>query len=103
MPAFVDIPLSAGFTISVSSCIDWIGQYTMNRIISRFAPENLPIGAGVRKGQTFGLKPKPHPANGAQFGKLFEHAAHRSGHGLVGMKEDFAVGVTPNQTHRQTA
>ena len=74
----------------------------MDGDVSGLNPKNLPTGTLVRKQQTFGLKPKPHLAGRAQFGKLLEHGADCARDGLIGMEDHLALAFAPKQSYRQT-
>src|SRR5207302_1296051 len=52
---------------------------------------------------TFGTEPEPDPSCRAEFCESLEDRADRAGDRFIGMKEDFTILVSPNQTNRQAA
>jgi hypothetical protein len=46
-------------------------------------------------------KPQPHAAGGAHLGKTIEDGVDRSDDGLVGMKQNLAVPLAPDEPDRQ--
>ena len=100
----IDITLTPGLAISISAGIDRISKYIVNRCVSRRNPPDLTVGPVlVRERQPFGLKPQPHAARRAKFGKTVEDGANRAGDRLVGMHPHLAICFTPNEADRQTA
>jgi len=100
----VDIALMTALPIGIGAGIDGIGQDMVDRGVGRAAPTDLTRWGHLRgKGEVLAAQPQPHPTSRAQFGEPLEHEADRTGHGGVGMKADLAIGIAPNQAHRQGA
>ncbi len=98
-PGFIDVAFGATFTIRIGSCIDRVAQDGMNGDVGRLDPEDLSIGALVRKQQAFRLKPKPHLTSRPQFSELFKNGADSAGHGLIWMKNDLPSAFSPEKTN----
>ena len=100
----IDIAFRTALAVSVSAGIHRIGQYVMNRGVSGNNPANLAIRPILqREGWSFRTQPKPDAASGAEFGKTFEDRANRSGDRFIRMEQDFTIGISPDETHGQTA
>ena len=100
----VDIALMAALAVGIGACVDGIGQHTVDRGVGRAAPTDLARRADLRgEGEVLAAQPEPDPTDRAELGEPFEHEANHTGHGFVGMKADLAIGIAPNQAHRQSA
>src|SRR5437867_5432588 len=101
---FIDVALAASFAVRVSASIDRIGEDMVNGGVSGSDPANLSLRPILqREGQSFGAEPKPDPARRAELGEALEDRVNRSGHGGIGMEENFAVGFTPDKTNGHAA
>ena len=104
MSGLIHIALLICFTISVSACIDRIGQDLMDAGISWGDPSNLGRGIGLGgKGKSLRAEPEPDLADRARFSELFEDAMNGFGDGLIGMEEDFAILITPEEANGEAS
>ena len=69
----------------------------MDGVVARLDPTDLGVRAHLqRKLQTLIAEPQPHAARRAGFREAGEDGADRSNDGLIGMKQNLAVGLTPH-------
>src|SRR5436309_8264958 len=100
----IDVAFTAGLAVGIRASIHRIGQDVVNGGVSGSDPANLSLRPILqREGQSFGAEPKPDPARRAELGEALEDRVNRSGHGGIGMEENFAVGFTPDKTNGQAA
>jgi hypothetical protein len=106
-PWFIDVTFEASFSVGVSAGIHRIGEDLVECVIGGRQPADRTRHAGgdglQRKRQTFGTEPEPDPSGRAEFGEPLEDCADRAGDRFIGMKQDFPILVSPNQTNRQAA
>ncbi len=91
------------FTISISACIDRIGQDLVDGGIGGGDPLDLGGGIGLpRKGKILGAQPEPDLTDRARFGELLEDAVNGLGDSLIRMEEDLAVVFAPEKADRES-
>src|SRR4051794_11254698 len=57
----IDVALTPGLPVAISSGIDRVSKYVVNRCVSRCNPPDVTVGSIlVRERQPFGLKPQPY-------------------------------------------
>ena len=104
---FIKVAFVLGLAVGVSASIHRIGQDLVECVIGGSYPADRTRHAGgdglQRKRQTFGTEPEPDPSCRAEFCESLEDRADRAGDRFIGMKEDFTILVSPNQTNRQAA
>src|SRR5664279_5108166 len=104
---FIDVAFAPGLAIGVSASINRIGQDVVQRGVGWSDPADrtrLARGSMLqRKGQAFGAKPEPHAPRRTELGEALEDGADGAGHRFVGMEQDFTIGLSPYETHGQTA
>src|ERR1017187_307074 len=100
----IDVAFVASFSVGVSASIHRIGQDLVDSMVGGSHPADRPRHASgsrlQREGQAFGTEPKPDPACRAEFGETLEDRADRTGNSRIGMEEDLAILLSPNQTDR---
>ena len=100
---FIDVAFPSALAVSISASIHRIGQDVMNRGVSRNNPTNLSTRAFLqRKRRSLRTQPKPDPPCGAELGEALEDRADRGGDRFIGMEQNFTVGLSPYEAHRQT-
>ena len=100
----VDIALVAALAVGIGARVDGIGEHMVDGGVGRAAPTDLARRADLRgEGEVLAAQPEPDAADRAEFGEAIEDGADRAGDRFVGMEADLAIGVAPDQAHRQTA
>src|ERR1700751_1778086 len=98
---FIDITLMTRFSVGVSASIHRISEHMMDGRVSRSDPTDLTFHVGSqREGKTLGAEPKPDLADRSKFREFRKDRADSADHSFVGMKTNFAVFFSPNETHR---
>ena len=97
---FIDITFMTRLSVGVSASIHRIGEHVMDGSVSRSDPTDLTFHVGSqREGKTLGAEPKPDLADRSQFGEFRKDGADGADDGFVGMKTNFAVLFSPNETN----
>jgi len=97
---FIDITLMTRLSVGVSASIHRIGEHVMEGSVSRSNPTDLTFHVGSqREGKTLRAEPKPDLADGSKFGEFRKDGADAADDGFVGMKTNFAVLFSPNETN----
>jgi hypothetical protein len=97
---FVDITLMPRLSVGVSASIHRIGEHVMKGSVSWSDPTDLTFHVGSqRKGKTLGAEPKPYLADRSKFRELRKDRADGADDSFVGMKTNFAVLFSPNETN----
>jgi len=97
---FIDITLMTRFSVGVSASIHRIGEHVMEGSVSGSNPTDRTFHVGSqREGKTLRAEPKPDLADGSKFGEFRKDGADAADDGFVGMKTNFAVLFSPNETH----
>ena len=104
---FIDVAFVLGLAVGVSASIHRIGENVVERRVSRGDPADRPrLARGSllqRKGQAFGAEPEPNTTRRTELGEALKDGADGAGNGLVRMKPDLTILLSPNETHRQSA
>lgn len=94
--------LHSRLAIDVGACIDGVAQYLVDGVVARLNPTDLGVRAHLqRKLQPLIAEPQPHAARRAGFCEAGEDGADHRNDGLIGMKQNLAVGLTPHEAHGQ--
>jgi hypothetical protein len=97
----IDITLMTRLSVGVSASIHRTGKHVMEGSVSRSDPTDLTFHVGSqREGKTLGAEPKPDLADGSKFGEFRKDGADGADHSFIGMKTNFAIRFSPNETHR---
>jgi hypothetical protein len=98
----IEAAFLASFTIGIGACIDRIGQHLVDARVGGAAPLDVRAARELGgEGDVFGPQPQPDLPDRAGLGELLEDRAEGALDGLVGMEEDLAVLLPPDEPDRQ--
>ena len=101
---FIDELLGARLAVGVGASIDGIAQHGVDRSVGGGDPAHRRARMRLqRKRQAFVAEPQPHATGRAELGEAIEDRAHGAADGGIRVQQDLAVGLAPDEAHRQAA
>ena len=97
----VDVSLPAGLPERISAGIDGALEHAVDLVVGRGYPPQLALPAAQRELHAFAAHPQPHLPDRSELGEPVEDRSDRAADGLVGIEEDLALVLAPDQPDRQ--
>jgi hypothetical protein len=104
LAVLIDVALAAGLPERVRARVDGVLEHAVDLVVGRHDPLDLGVAeAAHRKLHPLAAHPQPHLADGPELGEALEDRRDRAADRFVGVDQDLAVLLTPDQPDRQAA
>ena len=106
---FADVAFAAGAPEGVGAGVGGVGEHVVHGMVGGLDPGEFTAVAGdvadglQRQLQALVAQPQPHATHRAGLGETFEDRGEHADNGLVGVQQDLAVGLAPDQPDGQAA
>jgi hypothetical protein len=101
VPVLVDVSLPAGFPERIGAGIYRAFEHAVDLVVGRGDPPQLTLPAAQRELHPLAAHPQPHLPDRSELGEPVEDRSDRAADGLVGIEQDLALLLAPDQPDRQ--